>query len=287
MSDIPNQAFELRDLTKAYDGFRLGPISFALPRGYVMGFIGPNGAGKTTTLKAMINVIHRDGGEVKISGVDSRVVSMEEVGVVMDTPMYVGEWTIEALRLAIKPFYAQWDDSIFTARLRDFDLDPTKQIKDLSRGMGVKLQIAVALSHHATLLILDEPTSGLDPVAREEVGDLLRQFVADERHSVLFSTHITSDLERVADYITFILDGRVVFSGTTGDLMEKYVRVAGDPSDLSAGQRDLVIGYSSHPTGFDGLLEAAHRAELPPSVLTEKPSLDDIVIYMNKGAHRG
>ncbi|MDR2931417.1 MAG: ABC transporter ATP-binding protein [Propionibacteriaceae bacterium] len=277
-------AFELRDVTKSYDSFKLGPISFALPSGYVMGFIGPNGAGKTTTLKAMINVIHH-GGQVMIGGVDNQIASMEEIGVVMDTPIYVGEWTINQLRGILKPFYAHWDDTVFTARLRGFGLDLDKRVKDLSRGMGVKLQIAVALSHHAKLLILDEPTSGLDPIAREEVGDLLRQFVGDERHSVLFSTHITSDLERVADYITFILAGRIAFSGATSDLLEKYVRVAGDPSALTSDQKRLIVGYSSHPAGFDGLVEAGNRNLLPAAVLAEKPSLDDIVIYLNKGAH--
>jgi ABC-2 type transport system ATP-binding protein len=150
--------------------------------------------------------------------------------------------------------------------------------------MKVKLQIAAALSHDAKLLILDEPTSGLDPAARDEICDLLREFVTDESKSVLFSTHITTDLEKTADYITFILDGRIVFTGAKDVLLEKYARVTGGLRELTAEQKKLVIGYREHGTGFEGMLETAHIRKMPGAALTEPITLDEIIIFMNKGA---
>jgi ABC-2 type transport system ATP-binding protein len=149
--------------------------------------------------------------------------------------------------------------------------------------MKVKLQIAAALSHDAKLLILDEPTSGLDPVARDEICDLLREFVTDDGRSVLFSTHITTDLEKTADYTTFILDGRIVFSGAKDTLLEKYARVTGGPQEINEEQKKLVIGYREHGTGFEGLIETADIAKLPRCVLSEQATLDEIIIFMNKG----
>jgi ABC-2 type transport system ATP-binding protein len=150
--------------------------------------------------------------------------------------------------------------------------------------MKVKLQIAAALSHDAKLLILDEPTSGLDPVARDEICDLLREFVIDESRGVLFSTHITTDLEKIADCRTFILNGTIIFSGAKDDLLEKYTRVVGGPNDLDAGQKKLVIGYREHATGFEGMIATSDMGMMPPDVLAEGITLDEIIIFMNKGA---
>jgi ABC-2 type transport system ATP-binding protein len=233
---------EVRGLCKRYSDFALNGVTFDVPRGYIMGFIGPNGAGKTTTIKLVLGVINADGGTVNAP-------DNEKIGVVMDAPLYADDWTVRDVESALSPFYSNWNSGLFAEYTRKFGLDAKKKVKELSRGMKVKLQIAAALSHGAELLILDEPTSGLDPVARDEVCDLLRDFVTNERHSVFFSTHITSDLEKTADYITFILGGSVVFTGAKDALLEKYARVTGGLRELNDEQKRLIIGYREHGTG--------------------------------------
>ena len=274
-------AIEVKKLRKNYDTFLLNDISFDVPKGYITGFVGPNGAGKTTTIKLILNVATADSGQVHLFGEGSGLAANEHIGVVMDAPMYVDEWSLGDVERALAPFYRQWDSTLFADYLRRFGLDRQKKVKELSRGMKVKLQIAAAFSHDARLLILDEPTSGLDPVARDEICDLLREFVADEEKSVLFSTHITSDLEKTADYVTFIMDGAIAYTGAKDDLLEGYARVTGGPGDLDAGQKKLVIGYREHGTGFEGMVESAHVGQLPQGVLVEEISLDEIIIFMN------
>ncbi|MCL2003132.1 MAG: ABC transporter ATP-binding protein [Oscillospiraceae bacterium] len=278
-----NNILEVRGLCKNYSSFALKDVAFDVPYGYIMGFIGPNGAGKTTTLKLILNIIKPDSGGVSVFGRESSLAQNEDIGVVMDSPMYVDDWTVADVEKAISPFYRQWDKSLYAGYIKRFGLDPKKKVKELSRGMKVKLQIAAALSHNARLLILDEPTSGLDPVARDEICDLLREFVTDEDKSVLFSTHITSDLEKTADYITLIMDGGIMFTGAKDDLLETYARVTGGPDDLNAEQKKLVIGRREHGTGFEGMVETANINKLPKDVLTEDISLEEIIIFMNKG----
>jgi ABC-2 type transport system ATP-binding protein len=268
---------EARGLCKRYGAFELDGVTFDVPRGYIMGFVGPNGAGKTTTIKLILGVINPNAGSIEAP-------DQEQIGVVMDAPPYVDDWTLKDVEAAISPFYQNWDAGKFAGYLKSFGLDAKKKVKELSRGMKVKLQIAAALSHGAKLLILDEPTSGLDPVARDEICDLLREFVTDEDKSVLFSTHITADLEKTADYITFILDGRIMFTGAKDILLEKYVRVTGGLRELDPEQKKLVIGYREHGTGFEGMAETAQTRKLPGSLLMEPITLDEIIIFMNKGA---
>jgi ABC-2 type transport system ATP-binding protein len=270
-----NNILEVRELRKKYGSFALDDLTFDVPCGYIMGFVGPNGAGKTTTIKLILGLIRADGGSVNVP-------DKEQIGVVMDTPLYVDYWTMKGVESAISPFFQNWNAVKFSEYLKVFRLDPKKKVKELSRGMKVKLQIAVALSHDAKLLILDEPTSGLDPVARDEICDLLREFVTDDGRSVLFSTHITTDLEKTADYTTFILDGRIVFSGAKDALLEKYARVTGGPQEISEEQKKFVIGYREHGTGFEGLIETANVAKMPFGVLSEQATLDEIIIFMNK-----
>jgi ABC-2 type transport system ATP-binding protein len=279
-----NNAIEARGLCKKYGSFTLKDVSFDLPSGYIMGFIGPNGSGKTTTIKLILKVIQGDAGAIRLFGGSSAAACNDQIGVVMDTPLYVDDWTAAGVGRALSPFYSRWDPGRFADYLRRFGIEPQKKVKELSRGMKVKLQIAAALSHDAKLLILDEPTSGLDPVARDEICDLLHEFVTDENHSVLFSTHITSDIEKTADYITFILNGSINFTGPKEALLEKYTRVAGGPGELTAEQKRLVVGRREHETGFEGMAETVSIGKLPGNVLTEKISLDEIVIFMNREA---
>jgi ABC-2 type transport system ATP-binding protein len=279
-----NNILEVNRLCKNYGSFALTDVSFDLPSGYIMGFIGPNGAGKTTTIKLILGVIRPDSGSVKLFGRDGGLSANENIGVVMDAPLYVEDWTIADVEKAVSPFYAHWDKTLFATYTRRFGLDARKRVRELSRGMKIKLQIAVALSHGAQLLILDEPTSGLDPAARDEICDLLREFVTDEKKSVFFSTHITADLEKTADYITLIQDGQIVFTGLMDDLLVRYARVTGGLYDLDDEQMKLVIGYRPHGTGFEGMVESVDIDRMPGSVLAEDISLDEIIVFINRGA---
>ena len=194
-----NNVLEINNITKDYKKFKIDNISFNLPKGYIMGFIGANGAGKTTTIKLILNMIKRDSGEIKVFGLDNireeeRI--KEQIGVVFDECYYLEDWTINDVEKAVSMFYKNWNSSIYEKYLKEFNLARDKKVKDLSRGMRMKLMIAVAFSHEAKLLILDEPTSGLDPVARDEFLDILRDYIEDEEKSVIFSSHITSDIEK-------------------------------------------------------------------------------------------
>lgn len=203
---MPN-AVEIRGLSKDFGDFQLKGVSFAVPRGYIMGLIGPNGAGKTTVIKLILNLLRRDGGEIRVFDRDNLAHEVEvksRIGFVHDTPYFFEHLTLRKLKDTVAPFYGTWDDRIFHRLMEEFNLPLRKRFSKLSRGMKMKFALALALSHRADLLILDEPTAGLDPVFRRELLSKLSAFIQDEGKTVLFSTHITSDLERIADFITFI-----------------------------------------------------------------------------------
>ena len=279
-----NSLISLKNVCKSFPAFSLDNISFEVPKGYIMGFIGPNGAGKTTTIKSILNMLSPDSGEIILFGEKISVDSKDAIGVVMDSPFYVDDWNITDVEKAISPFYKSWNRDKFDELIKKFNIVPTKKVKELSRGMKVKLMLAVALSHDAKLLILDEPTSGLDPAVRDDLMDILADFIADENKAVLFSTHITSDLEKIADYITFIINGKIEFTGEKDKLIESYRLVKGGVANLSAEQKQNIIGYREHNVGFDGMIKTENIKNLPADVVTDKISLDDIIIYMNKGA---
>ena len=277
---------ELNHVNKGFDGFSLQDVSFALPTGFIMGYIGPNGAGKTTTIKLILNMLSLDSGSIKVFGKDNKICEQEikeKIGVVMDQPFYVDEWTLLDVERSLSPFYQKWNSSKYSTLLKEFHLDAQKKVKALSRGMKIKLMIAVALSHEADLLILDEPTSGLDAVARNELIDILGIFMTDENKGILFSTHITSDLEKIADYITFINNGKILYSSTKDDLLEKYCIVKGGNGTLNPEQKKHVIGYREHSVGFDGLIDRNLLKALPKSVVTEPSNLDEIIVRFTMG----
>lgn len=279
---------EVRDLNKKYNTFSLKDVSFEVPTGYIMGFIGPNGAGKTTTIKSILNMVNYQSGKIRAFGLESKDNTdkiYEQIGVVMDTPFYVEDWTAADVEKAVSLFYRQWDSKKYAEFLKKFGIDRKKKVKELSRGMKVKLMVSVALSHNAKLLILDEPTSGLDPVARDELCDTLSEFVADKKRSVLFSTHITSDLEKIANYITFIMGGKIVFTGSKENLLEKYIIVKGGLREISAEQKKLIVGLREHGTEFEGMTETAAIKKLPKCLLIEPITLEEIIVYMNKGVN--
>lgn len=282
-----NNVLEINNITKDYKKFKIDNISFNLPKGYIMGFIGANGAGKTTTIKLILNMIKRESGEIKVFGLDNireeeRI--KEQIGVVFDECYYLEDWTLNDVEKAVSMFYKNWNSSIYEKYLKEFNLARDKKVKDLSRGMRMKLMIAVAFSHEAKFLILDEPTSGLDPVARDEFLDILRDYIEDEEKSVIFSSHITSDIEKIADYITYINNGKIIFTGEKDEFLEKYCIIKGGKEDITESQKKEIIGLRIHSTGFEGLIELKKAVGFSSKVIIEKASLDEIMIYMNKEA---
>ena len=276
-------ALAVRHLDATRGSFHLRDVSFELPTGFVMGFVGPNGAGKTTTIRCLLGMLAADAGEIEVLGrrLPTAPDLRQDVGVVLDHPYLVGEWRVEYVQRALRPFYNHWDAARYAQLLDAFHLDPGAQVKQLSRGQGMKLMIAVALSHGARLLVLDEPTSGLDPGARDELVGILGDFLTDGEHSVLFSTHITTDLERIADYVTVIDGGRVVASSTKDELLDSFRMVRGGPDDLPdpAG----LMGLRRTTTGVEALARTEDLARLDGDLLVEVPTLDQLVVKM--GAH--
>ena len=285
-----SNALEVHDLHKVYPEFTLDRVSFTLPTGYIMGFVGQNGAGKTTTIRLILNMARRESGQITVFGLDNidhELAVKQQLGAVFDEIFFVDSWRVGQVEKAVKGFYAQWDAALFAQFLQEFDLARDKRVRELSRGMKMKLMLAVAMSHGAKLLILDEPTSGLDPVARDELLDILRTYIADGDKSVFFSTHITSDLERIADYITVIDRGRIFYTGTKDGLLEHFVIVKGDRADLTDQLRPTIIGLASTSSGFTGLVRASDLKGWPPTTVSEPPTIDEVLIHISKdgGAH--
>src|SRR5262249_3125039 len=239
---------------------------------------------KTTTMKCVLNMLAHE-GRIEVLGRDAvtdDVAVKQDVGVVFDQPFYPAGWTVAQVGQALQPFYARWDPALFSNYIDRFDLPRAKKVRELSRGMGMKLMLATALSHHARLLILDEPTSGLDPVARDDLLDVLADYISGGDSSVLFSTHITEDLSRIADYITIIDAGRIVFTGTKDELAETYRMIHGGPGELSGSAREHAIGLRTTDVGFSALMRATDAQSLPSAITQEAPSIDDVLIHIAK-----
>ncbi|MCL2478192.1 MAG: ABC transporter ATP-binding protein [Treponema sp.] len=278
-------ALEVCELCKTYRDFKLDSVSFNLPAGNIMGFVGQNGAGKTTTIRCILNMAVRESGEIKVFGLDNirdELAIKQELAAVFDEIFLVDAWRISEAEEVIKGFYSEWDSGLFATYLKRFNLSPDKHVRELSRGMKMKLMVVLAMSHGAKLLILDEPTSGLDPVARDELLDILREYVADGQRSVFFSTHITSDLERIADFITLIDWGRIFYTGTVSGLLEHFVLIKGSKNVLTGDLEKRIIGLTNNAAGFTGMLPASETGVLPDGIVTEPPSIDDILVYISK-----
>ncbi len=278
-----NNVIEISNLTKKYKNFLLDNISFSVPGGFVSGFIGENGAGKTTTLKLILGMVMKDGGSINLFGKPADEVSLkEDIGVLFEQPYYQEDWTAIDIEKAICPFYKRWSSTNFHQYLERFSLNPKQKYKTMSHGMKIKLGMAVTLAHDAKLLLFDEPTSGLDPVGREEILGIFRDYMVEENRTIFFSTHITSDLEKIADYITYIKDGKIVFSGLKEELIDRYCLVRGGAGDLPSSKRKQILGLREHPGGFDGMIEIKNIAGFSANVITETVSLDDIMVRMSK-----
>jgi len=276
---------EIKGLNKTYDSFALKDISFTLPKGYIMGFVGENGSGKTTTIRSILNMANIDSGKISVFGLDSvtdTIAIKEKLGVVFDSLYLADHLTAKQIEKQLKPFYKDWDSKEFAGRLKSFGLRDNKRVGEFSKGMKMKLMIAIALSHKADFMILDEPTSGLDPVARDELLDILAEYIENENRRVLFSTHITSDVERIADYVTILHNGRVWFTGTKDELNEKYVILRGAEEDISSALREKCIGFHGYRNGFDALLSTEFLDEVSDELETEKANIDEILVYVAK-----
>lgn len=279
---------ELKNVCKDYQGFSVRNVNFTLPRGYIMGFIGPNGSGKSTTIKMIMNLVKRNSGEIHIFGKDNQKHEKEikqNIGFVYDENHYYEDLTCEQMKHIIAPFYKKWDEAQYESYMERLQVPKHKKIKQLSKGMKMKYAIAMALSHHAELIIMDEPTAGLDPVVRSELLDILQEVVMEEEISVLFSTHITTDLESIADYITFINEGEIVFTGEKDELLENYIIVKGSNDLLDKEGKELFIGLRKNKFGFEGLARDKQAVVdwFGQEVVLEKPTIDDIIVYTAKG----
>ena len=278
---------EVKNLSKKYKDFELKNINFKLKKGMIMGFIGENGAGKTTTIKAILDIIKNYKGEIKIFGLDNKKnekMIKEDIGVVLDDMFFPEILMPIDINSIMKDNYKNWDSNLYFKYLSDFSLPKNKQIKTFSKGMRKKLEIVTALSHHPKLLILDEPTSGLDPIARNEVIDIFQDFIQNEECSILLSSHITTDLEHIADYITFINDGEILLSKTCDELLEEYGIVKCNESDFKKIDQKDFIKYKKNKYEYEILVENKKEFRKKYNVSTiDKLTLEDLMLLMIKG----
>ncbi len=280
-------AIEIRDLTKKYDGFTLDHVSFDVPKGSIMGFIGQNGAGKTTTIRALLNIIKKDEGSIKMLGLDhieQEYEVKEQIAAVFDEIPFDKDFNAKQLNVLFGGLYAGWDETKYFEYLERFQIPTKKKILKLSKGMKMKLQIATALSHGAKLLIMDEATTGLDPVVRNEMLDIFREYIQDENNSILLSSHITSDLEKIADSITFIDRGKILLTGYKDEILENHALIKCSKADFAQIEKDDYI--SARLNDFGAEVMVADRGKISQKyagLLIEKATLDDIMLfYVNR-----
>ena len=280
-----NSALTVSGLTKTYQDFVLDRVSFSVPSGSIVGLIGENGAGKSTTINAALGLIQKEAGHVSIlgrEGLDSG--TKEEIGVVFDGSNYPEILSPRRLNAVMKNIYRSWDETAYFRLLKRFSLPPEKRIKQFSKGMKMKLAISVALSHHSKLLILDEATSGLDPVIRDDILDMLLDFVQEEDHSILVSSHITSDLEKIADYIVFIHEGRVVFSKPKDELTEQYGIIKCGAAQFDALEKTDVIAYRKMDYEWQVLVAGREKIQKKyPRAMVVPAAIDEIMLLYVKG----
>lgn len=278
---------EVKNLCKKYNGFELKDINLELPKGMIMGLIGENGAGKTTTIKSILNLIKIDKGEIKIFGLnikENEKKIKEDIGVVLDDGFFSEYLNPADINKIMRKMYKNWDEKLYFKYLEDFKLPKNKISKEFSSGMKMKLKIAVALSHHPKLLILDEPTSGLDPVARSEILDIFQDFIQNEDNSIFVSSHITSDLEHIADYITFINEGKIVLSKTRDELLEMYGIVKCSKSEFEKINKNDYVKFKVNRYEYDVLVEDKSKFKRKYDFkIIDKPTLDDIMLIYIKG----
>ena len=279
-----NEMLRIENLKKKYPSFSLKGVSFDIKPGQIMGFIGRNGAGKTTTLKCVMNLVHYDSGSVYAFDKDMAKNELEckqRIGFALSELNYYPNKTIRQLMNVTKRFYKQFDDHKFEEACRLFNLDVNKKLEELSSGMKVKFSVAIALSHNAELLILDEPTSGLDPVSREEILDLFRDLVKKKDRAILFSTHITSDLDKCASDITYIHDGEIIYTGTKKGFIDSYMFVKDKTSNKSL--TNDYISYKEFEDHIEGLISPKNKDKfIKNGIEPVEPDLEQIMVYLER-----
>lgn len=279
---------EIKNLKKKFDDkFELGEIDITIPKGVIVGLIGENGAGKTTLIKLMLNIIKSDNGEIKIFGKDNKRKEKEikeDIGVVLDNMFFPELLNAKDINNSMKDIYKNWDSKLYFSYLKEFDLPDNKSLKSMSKGMRKKLEIATALAHKPKLLILDEPTSGLDPVIRNEVLDIFQKFIEDEEHGVLLSTHITSDLEHIADEIIFIDKGKKVLQKSRDEIIDNYGILKCDIDYFSNIDKKDIITYKKTKYAYEILVDDKEKTSKKyPSCVIDKITLEDLMVLVIKG----
>lgn len=278
-----NNVLELKDVTKDFGDFKLENVSFSVPSGCICGFIGQNGAGKTTTIKCILDIIKRDAGDIKIFGKDAITegkLLKEDIGVVFDEMGLHDFLTPKQINAIMKNIYKNWQEDTFFDYLKKFSLPSKKRCGDFSRGMRMKLQIAVAMSHKAKLLLMDEPTSGLDPIVRNEILQIFQEYVVDEEHTILLSSHITGDIERIADMVTFIDKGKVVLSGNKDEILEKHAILKCKKDDVDKIDPKDIVSTRKSSFGVEVLISDRSIGEKKYSKFTlESATLEEIMIF--------
>lgn len=295
-------AITVKNLTKKYEGFQLNNISFEIPKGSIVGFVGENGAGKSTTIKAILGLLPVESGEIELLGHkiikgDRETSFKEHIGVVFDESIFPGDLRVKYIHKVMRNVYVTWKDDRFCELIKKFQLPEEKKIKELSKGMKMKLSIAVALSHDSQLLILDEATSGLDPVIRDEILDIFREFIEDENHTVFLSSHIISDIEKAADYVMMIHKGELLFQENKDEMLYRYGIVRGSKEQINMIPKDLIAGKEEGDFGCSalvwdkgrlmnsGYMEKAAAAGSNKPVI-DKAGLEDILLYIVKTKER-
>lgn len=279
---------EVKNLSKSYKGRKvLKDISFGIYEGCITGFIGMNGAGKTTTIKSILGLLKPEDGEINVFGMSMKgheKAIKDRIGIVYDSGYLYNELSMGDMKSVIAPAYSHWDNDVYHEYMRRFGLDEKKKIADLSRGMRMKYALILALSHHADLLIMDEPTSGLDPMVRKQFLEIMREFVSEEGKSVFFSTHLTTDLDKIADQIIMLHKGRILFDEDKESLIEDHALVKGDKSWLNAQNRPWFIALEEKGFHFEGLTrERAKLRDSMPQAVFERPTIEDIMVAYIEG----
>ena len=277
-------AIEVNNLTKKYDGFTLDNVSFKVPKGSIMGFIGQNGAGKSTTINAILNIVKRDEGEIKLFGLDNlknETEVKENLAAVFDELPFNEDLNAKILSKVMSDIYKNWDEKVFFNYLDIFSLPSKKAFKKFSKGMKMKLQIAVALSHHAKLLIMDEATTGLDPVVRNDILDIFMEYLQDENNTIFMSTHITSDLEKIADMVTFIDKGKIILSGYKDEILDNYGVIKCGKAEFENIDKTDYIGMRHTDYGVEMLVSDRHKIkEKYTDIVVDKTTLDEIMVFI-------
>ncbi len=277
-------AIEIKDLTKTYDEFRLDNLNLNLPTGTIMGLVGENGAGKTTTIKLIMGAILAESGSIKVLGNEntnkSFIDTKENIGIVIDEACFPDVLNVKNIEKVMSKTYKNWESQVFYNYMERFNLPLNKKFKEFSKGMKMKVSIAVALSHKAKLLVLDEATAGLDPMVRDEILDILNEFTRDEENSILFSSHITSDLEKICDYIAFIHKGKLLLCEEKDVLIESYGIAKLTEEEFLDIPKEAIVGKKKNSYGYEILVK---REMVNSAIELERTTIEEIVLFMVKG----